>query len=353
VATVSLPASIARSRRRRTGRTARIVTSVVMTVLLLFFALLLVHPGLFTDTDPLFNGPDVLAGPSGAHPFGTDQLGRDVYSRVVYGAQPVLAASLGGVLLATVAGVAIGIVGGTAPRVVSVTVMRVVDVLLALPVLLVALILIASIGAGVRSIIIALGVAYTPGFARVVESSVRKLRSVEYMQAARLFGSSGLRTALRHLLPNLLTEVVVMASSAVGWAVLTATTLSFLGLGVQLPEPDWGSDLAAGATSLSTAWWLSTFPGLAITATILVANYAGDWVMSLTDAGGRRGRTRFRAFGGTRTSLPDGHMVAPGEPASLTSESFTGPDDFASGMVPGSGPGIPADTTTTTPQERA
>jgi peptide/nickel transport system permease protein len=353
VTTASLPTAIARPRRRRTGRTARIATSVAMTLVLLFFAVLLVYPGLITHTDPLFNGPDVLAAPGGGHPFGTDQLGRDVFSRVIYGAQPVLAASLGGVLLATVVGVAIGIIGGIAPRVISVVVMRVVDVLLALPVLLVALILIASIGAGVKSIIIALGVAYTPGFARVVESSVRKLRSVEYMQAARLFGSSGLRTSIRHLLPNLATEVVVMASSAIGWAVLTATTLSFLGLGVQLPEPDWGSDLAAGATSLSTAWWLSTFPGLAITLTILVANYAGDWVMSLTDAGGRRVRTRFRAFGGTRTTLPSAQMVAPGEPASLTSESFTGPDAMAAGMVPDVDPGIPAHTTTTIPEERA
>ena len=211
--TVSLPTATARPRRHRTGRTARLATSAAMVIVLLFFALLLVDPGLFATTDPLFNGPDVLAAPGGGHPFGTDQLGRDVFSRVIYGAQPVLAASLGGVLLATVIGVAIGIIGGTAPRVLSVVVMRVVDVLLALPVLLVALILIASIGAGVKSIIIALGVAYTPGFARVVESSVRKLRSIEYMQAARLFGSSGLRTSIRHVLPNLVTEVVVMAAA--------------------------------------------------------------------------------------------------------------------------------------------
>jgi peptide/nickel transport system permease protein len=338
------PASVDPPRRRRSGRGSRVAVAVVMLTLLLVFALLLVHPELFTNTDPLYNGPDALVGPSAQHWFGTDQLGRDVYSRVVFGAQPVLAASLGGVLLASVAGIAIGIIGGTAPRVASVVVMRVVDVLLALPVLLVALILIASIGAGVKSIILALGVAYTPGFARVVEASVRKLRSIEFMQAARLFGSSGVRTAMRHLLPNLVTEVVVMASSAIGWAVLTATTLSFLGLGVQLPQPDWGSDLAAGATSLSTAWWLSTFPGLAITVTILVANYGGDWVMTLTG-----GRTRFRALGGLRTSLPDAHAVAPGEPASLTSESFTGADAAATDRLPVGTP--PADTTT--PGERA
>lgn len=293
------------SRHRRT------VMSVLMVIILLAFVVLLVRPGLFAHTSPLDNGDSPMNPPGGSHLFGTDQLGRDIYSRVVHGARPVLAAGLGGVLLAMLAGVAIGLTGGMAPRTISLVVMRIVDVLLALPVLLIALILIATLGAGVTSIILALGVAYTPGFARIVEASVRKLRSIEYVQAARMFGSSGLRTAVRHLLPNLITEVVVMASSAIGWAVLTATTLSFLGLGVQLPNPDWGSDLAAGATSLSTAWWLSTFPGIAITLTILVANFAGDWVMTLIDPAGRRQWTRFRAFGGLRTSLPAEATVGP------------------------------------------
>jgi peptide/nickel transport system permease protein len=306
-------------RPHRKGRWGRLVMTSVMVLLLLWFAVLLLWPGLLTGTDPVASSTEYLTAPGGAHPFGTDQLGRDVFSRVVFGAQPVLAASLGGVLLATLAGVTIGIIGGTAPRWLGGVVMRVVDVLLALPVLLVALILIATLGAGVGSIIFALGVAYTPGFARVVEASVRKLRAIEYMQAARLFGSSGLRTAVRHLLPNLATEVLVMASSAIGWAVLTATTLSFLGLGVQLPAPDWGSDLAAGATSLSTAWWLATFPGLAITVTILVANFAGDWVMALSDPRGRRFPTRLRPFRGGSDSLPSAVAVAPGEPAALAS----------------------------------
>ncbi|MFK4298750.1 peptide/nickel transport system permease protein [Arthrobacter sp. GAS37] len=299
-----ITATIARAmpapRRRNMGRAAKILSSVGMPISLLLLLVLLIRPSLIAPISPLFNGPDFLAQPDGAHIFGTDQLGRDVFSRVVYGAQPVLAASLGGVLLATLLGVTIGVVGGMAPRVLSIAVMRVVDVLLALPVLLIALILIASIGSGVNSIIFALGVAYTPGFARVVEASVRKLRSIEYVQASKVFGSSGLRTAVRHLLPNLASEVIVMASSAVGWAVLTATTLSFLGLGVQLPNPDWGSDLAAGATSLSTAWWLSTFPGLAITATILISNFAGDWVMTLIDSKSRRKRTLFRPFSFSR-----------------------------------------------------
>ncbi|MGH3273039.1 MAG: ABC transporter permease, partial [Streptosporangiaceae bacterium] len=253
------------------------------------------------------------AGPGAAHWFGTDQLGRDVFSRTIYGAQPVLIASLLGVVLATVAGVGIGLAAGIAPRWLNSLIMRVVDVLLAIPVLMIALILIATAGSGVRSIVIAIGVAFTPGFGRVVEASVRRLRSADYVQAAKVFGSGPVRTSFRHLLPNLLTEVVVLGTSAIGWAVLTATTLSFLGLGVSLPQADWGSDLAAGATYLSTSWWVSVFPGLAITVTILAANFIGDYLLAAADpAGGlrpahdlrallagRRARGGRRAAGGT------------------------------------------------------
>jgi peptide/nickel transport system permease protein len=262
--------------RRRLGQAVLVITVVAVV-------LLLVAPGLVAHVQPTATGDDILRGPGGAHWFGTDQLGRDVFSRTIYGARPVLAASLLGVVLSTVAGVALGVSAGIAPRWLNSVLMRVIDVLLALPVLLIALILIATAGSGVSSIVLAIGVAFTPGFARIVEASVRTLRSVEYVQAAQVFGSTGLRTSARHLIPNLMTEVVVLGTSAVGWAVLTATTLSFLGLGVQLPQPDWGSDLAAGATNLATSWWLSTFPGLAITVTILAANFIGDYLMTALD----------------------------------------------------------------------
>jgi ABC-type dipeptide/oligopeptide/nickel transport system permease subunit len=262
--------------RRRLGQVALVIAVIAVVVLL-------AAPGLVAHVTPTTTGDDILKGPSGAHWFGTDQLGRDVFSRTIYGSRPVLIASLLGVVLATVAGVTLGVAAGIAPRWLNSVLMRVIDVLLALPVLLIALILIATAGSGISSIVLAIGVAFTPGFARIVEASVRTLRSVEYVQAARLFGSTGLRTSVRHLIPNLMTEVVVLGTSAVGWAVLTATTLSFLGLGVQLPQPDWGSDLAAGATYLATSWWLSTFPGLAITVTILAANFIGDYLMTVLD----------------------------------------------------------------------
>jgi len=261
---------------KRLGQAALVVATLATIVLLLF-------PGLIAHTSPIATSDNILKPPSSAYWFGTDQLGRDVFSRTVYGARPVLVASLLGVVLATLAGVALGVVAGVSPRWLNSVIMRIIDVLLALPVLLIALILISVAGAGIPSIVIAIGVAFTPGFARIVEASVRTLRSVEYVQAARVMGSTGARTSFRHLIPNLLTEVVVLGTSAIGWAVLTATTLSFLGLGVQLPQPDWGSDLAAGANQLSTAWWLSTFPGLAITITILAANFVGDYLMTALD----------------------------------------------------------------------
>ena len=285
------------------ARAGRALGAAAMAVGAVVVIILLAAPGLVAHVSPTATTSDVLASPGAGHWFGTDQLGRDVFSRTVYGARPVLIASLLGVVLAMVAGVTIGLAAGTAPSWLNSVIMRVVDVLLAIPVLMIALILIATAGSGVRSIVIAVGVAFTPGFARVVEASVRKLRSVDYVEAARVFGSSRTRTSVRHLLPNLMTEVVVLGTSAIGWAVLTATTLSFLGLGVQLPQPDWGSDLAAGATYLSTSWWLATFPGLGITVTILLANFIGDSLMGVLDPrDGMRPVQGFRALvAGQRT----------------------------------------------------
>jgi ABC-type dipeptide/oligopeptide/nickel transport system permease subunit len=288
---------------RGRARAGRAFGAAAMAVAALATVILLAAPGLITHVSPTAASTDILAGPSAAHWFGTDQLGRDMFSRTVYGARPVLIASLLGVVLAMAAGVALGLTAGTAPRWLNSLIMRVVDVLLAIPVLMIALILIATTGPGVPSIVIAIGVSFAPGFARVVEAAVRRLRSVDYVEAARLFGSSRARTSVLHLLPNLMPEVIVLGTSAIGWAVLTATTLSFLGLGVQLPQPDWGSDLAAGATYLSTSWWLSTFPGLGITVTILAANFIGDALMGALDPrDGMRPIQGFRALvAGQRT----------------------------------------------------
>jgi peptide/nickel transport system permease protein len=287
---------------RRLGQAALVIATVIVIILL-------VAPGLIAHAQPTATTNDILGPPSGAHWFGTDQLGRDMFSRTIYGARPVLIASMLGVVLATCLGVTLGVTAGISPRWLNAVLMRVIDVLLALPVLLIALILIATIGSGVFSIVLAVGVAFTPGFARIVESSVRTLRSTDYVSAARVFGSTSARTSVRHLIPNLMTEVIVLGTSAIGWAVLTATTLSFLGLGVSLPQPDWGSDLAAGAGYLATSWWLATFPGLAITATILAANFIGDYLMAVLDPRDRVRRTH------SLSAMTLGRRPARGRPA--------------------------------------
>ncbi|GAA1266656.1 ABC transporter permease [Pseudonocardia aurantiaca] len=286
-AMVAAPA--ARTRRRRGSSLGAVfargglVQGAVLAALVLFLLVVVVFPAWITPGDPTASVGGALLGPSPTHLFGTDSLGRDVLTRTVWGANPILFASVTGILISTVIGVSLGLLGGMTNGFVSGLVMRILDVMLALPALLIALMVVAIVGTGVTSIVIAVGVAYIPAFARVVYSSVKRLRTADYIAAARLFGSSRPRTVARHLLPNLATEIAVVASSAVGWAVLTATTLSFLGFGVSLPAPDWGVDLSAGGQFLETAWWISTFPGLAITATILLSNYLGDYVSSILD----------------------------------------------------------------------
>lgn len=254
-----------------------------MLLLIALLAVIVAAPQLVTSTSPINPTGAALAGPSADHWFGTDQLGRDIYARAIWGAQPVLLASVSGIVIAAITGVAAGIVGGMAPRWLSGLIMRILDIMLALPALLIALMVVAIEGTGTTSVVVAVGFAYAPAFARVIYSSVRRLRTADYIAAAQTFGGSRTHNVFRHLLPNLATEAAVLVSSSIGWAVLTAGTLSFLGFGVSLPKPDWGVDLAAGGQYLETAWWISTFPGLAVTATILLSNYLGDFVGDALD----------------------------------------------------------------------
>jgi peptide/nickel transport system permease protein len=259
------------------------VAWAVLIALLVGLAILVVAPRLFASGNPTEPVATALAGPSGQHWFGTDQLGRDVFTRTIWGARPIVVASITGILIATIAGVAMGLIGGVAPPLVSGLIMRILDVILALPALLIALMVVAIVGTGTTSVVVAVGFAYAPAFARVIYSSVRRLSTADYISASRVFGGSATHSIFRHLLPNLANEIAVLVSSAIGWAVLTAGTLSFLGFGVSLPKPDWGVDLSSGGQYLETAWWISTFPGLSITATILLSNYLGDFVAAALD----------------------------------------------------------------------
>ena len=273
---------------RTAGRLARALTggdwfgAIAVGFIALLVVVAVLAPVL-APYDPVHVTSDTLAPPSLHHPFGTDQFGRDVLSRIIWGTRLTLLAPIVGIGIATVLGVPLGLLAGYSTRWVSGLIMRAMDVMLAFPGLLLALIIVTIIGSGLINVMVAIGIAFVPVFARVVYGATLAARGQDYVLAARAVGCTPLRIMLQHILPNVMTQIVVIASSAVGWAILTATTLNFLGFGVKLPTPEWGADLAAGKDWLRLAWWTSTFPGLSITAVILASNYLGDQVAALLE----------------------------------------------------------------------
>jgi peptide/nickel transport system permease protein len=250
-------------------------------------ALILVVVALIAPLLPLPN-PSNLVGaaqlpPSLHHLFGTDELGRDVFSRTIYGARHTLLTAALSTALATVLGTPLGILAGYLSRWPSGVVMRIMDILLAFPGLLLALVVVTVLGPGVTTVVLAVGISFTPVFARVGYGPTRSIRAQDYISAARAVGCSRLRIIRRHVLPVMASEITVVVSSAIGWTALLAATLDFLGFGIRPPTPDWGADLSAGVQYLGTAWWISAAPGIAITITIVVANYLGDFLAGMID----------------------------------------------------------------------
>lgn len=236
-------------------------------------ALAAIAPGLFTHFSPIegIPGAQRLA-PQADYWLGTDQLGRDVYTRIVYGAAHSLSAALVAVSMGLFIGTAIGVIAGAFAGRVESVLMRLVDVLLAIPSLLLSLTVIILLGFGTVNAAIAVGVASIASFARLARGEVVRIRHTDYVEAA--FGSGGtFWTVLwRHILPNSLTAVLAFATLQFGQAILALSTLSFLGYGTPPPIPEWGLLIAEGRNYLSTAWWLTTFPGLVVIAVVLATN---------------------------------------------------------------------------------
>ncbi len=236
-------------------------------------ALAAIAPGLFTHYSPIegIAGAQRLA-PQADYWLGTDQLGRDVYTRIIYGASHSLSAALVAVAMGLFIGTAIGVIAGAFAGRVESVLMRLVDVLLAIPSLLLSLTVIILLGFGTVNAAIAVGVASIASFARLARGEVVRIRHSDYVEAA--FGSGGtFWTVLwRHILPNSLTAVLAFATLQFGQAILALSTLSFLGYGTPPPIPQWGLLIAEGRNYLSTAWWLTTFPGLVVIAVVLATN---------------------------------------------------------------------------------
>jgi peptide/nickel transport system permease protein len=223
-----------------------------------------------------------LRPPSAEHWFGTDDLGRDILSRVVLAARVSLEVSLVSVGIALVAGVLLGLLSGYFRGWADTVIMRVVDVVFAFPIMLLAIAIVAVLGPGVTTATVAIGVVYVPVFARVTRASALALREEPYVKAAAAIGAGPLRIIRTHVLPNVAAPVIVQTSLSLAFAILSEAALSFLGLGVQPPQPSWGRMLFDGK-GFTDAWWMSVFPGLAIFVTVLAFNLVGDGLRDVLD----------------------------------------------------------------------
>jgi peptide/nickel transport system permease protein len=245
---------------------------------------------LLATTDPIeqdlavaLRPPFWMEGGSLGHPLGTDHLGRDVYSRLVYGAQISLTISVLAALLGAVVGVAAGLVAGYLGGRVDAVIMRIADLNLAFPLILLALAVVALLGANLRNLVIVMAVTTWMIYARIVRGLSLGLREREFVQAVRALGAHDARIIARHILPNVLAPVMVIWTLEVARIILMESALSFLGLGVPPPTPTWGRMLAEGRDYLTVAGWIAIFPGLAILVTVLGINFLGDGLRDLLD----------------------------------------------------------------------
>ena len=229
-----------------------------------------------------------LQGPSAAHPFGTDHVGRDVLTRVVVGARVSLLAGAVVIALALVVGTLLGAVAGFFGGRLSDLIMRVTDMFLAIPDLILAMAFAAALGPGLLNVMIAVSLVWWPGYCRLTRANVVSLRDAQFAEAALSLGASRGRVLFRHVLPNAVPTILVKASMDVGFAVLTTAALGFIGLGTQPPTPDWGVMVSDGRKYLRDAWWYSTFPGLAILLVVVGFNLIGDGLRDVFDPRARR-----------------------------------------------------------------
>jgi ABC-type dipeptide/oligopeptide/nickel transport system permease subunit len=251
--------------------------AILTTLVALIVLLALIGPYI-TPYDPIDVGPpsEQFLPPGGDHIFGTDQVGRDVFSRVLAGARPSLAVAAAVVTFAVIVGTSLGLLAGLGSRAVDEVVMRVTDAFFAFPYLILAMAVVASLGRGTLALIVALCLIWWPSYARQVRGHALAIRATPLIDGSMMAGNSRVRTAFRHVLPQMYPELLVRVTLDIGNVILIAAALGFLGLGVSPPTPDWGAILFEARTNVLSAWWLAVFPGLALTLSILAFSLYGD-----------------------------------------------------------------------------
>lgn len=253
-------------------------------IVILILVILACAPGVFASEgmDDQNYANQFLA-PSLAHPMGTDNLGRDILSRVIYGAQVSMKVGLISVSLACIVGGLLGALAAYYGGWVDNVIMRAMDIMLAIPSILLSIAISAALGPGLFNMMIAIGLGNVPAYARIVRAAIMTVKEQEFVEAGRAIGASTGRLIFFHMLPNALAPIIVQATLGVASAILSAASLSFLGLGIQPPTPEWGSMLSAGRQYIRDAWWIVTFPGLTIMVTIFALNLLGDGLRDALD----------------------------------------------------------------------
>ncbi len=266
-------------RRFKKNRLA-VIGGIIVAML---FAIAILAPFIAPHDPDAINVRHVLEPPSLQHPFGTDDLGRDILSRVIYGSRISLAVGFVAVGIATIAGIIFGALSGYYGRWADTVIMRFVDIMLAIPTFFLILAVIAMLEPGIWNIMIVIGLTSWMGVARLVRAEFLSLKEREFVLAARALGASDFRIIFRHILPNAMSPVLVSAVLGIAGAVLVESALSFLGIGVQPPTASWGNILTIGKDNIEIAWWLSVFPGLAIFVTVLAYNLLGEGIRDSID----------------------------------------------------------------------
>lgn len=276
--------TLAPAPRRRMLKLLRDPTFVAGLIITILVLIVILYPGLFTGEDPLrVDGSRRLLGPGPAHPFGTDELGRDLFSRVLHGTRLSVSSGLFAVLLSTVIGGILGALAGSLGGTADEILMRLADIFLAFPALVMAMALVAAMGPSLVHALLALSIVWWPQYARLVRISVVATKEQVYVEAARAAGAPEARIMLRHVAPNIVSPLIIKVTLDVGTAILLTAALSFLGLGAQPPTPEWGSMITTGRNFMLEYWWYPTFPGVAIFLTALGFNLLGDGVRDLLD----------------------------------------------------------------------